>query len=111
MFHPYHDLDVDLGANVGCSFAELKVFVEGSYNDVSESPSEWLASGETKTPVDGGEVFVTVHRSSGGIESYRAEVQNGLAEVPVDLSNWTDAYVQYLGLHPDNPTDVQEFTP
>lgn len=60
--------------------------------------------------VEQGEVLVTVRRADGAIDSYRAEPYDpGQFAVPVDLQEWEEVDVQYLGRYPNNPTDIQTF--
>jgi hypothetical protein len=59
--------------------------------------------------LDTGDTLVTVHRSTGETDFYREQVDNGNVEVPVDLTDWTVIDVQYLGMYPNNPTDIRRF--
>ena len=92
--------------------AGFKTAIEtGSFDESSQYIESAVTRVHDGTPVDGGEVLITVSRSDGTTDTYRADVIDGEVAVPVDLTEWVEVDVQYLGLYPHNPTGIQTFTP
>lgn len=97
--------------------AQIRVFAGYStqmevepFEEESEYIQAYVARERDGSGVREGEVLVIVERSDGSTDTYRDTTDDpGEFVVPVDLTNWSTVDVQYLGLYPDNPSDMQTF--